>query len=113
MPISIKPERRVQEDQSVNENERHLLWGLIGSLQYAAVHTRPDLSSSLSHLQSEINKATVGTLITANKVLQSQCQETQRRHHQNKTHKTQRISDSLHSQMLLLHPKVSLNHMPE
>jgi hypothetical protein len=33
------------------------------------VHTRPDLSSALSHLQSEINKATIGTLVTANKVL--------------------------------------------
>ena len=43
--------------------------GLIGSLQYSAAHTRADLSSALSHLQSEINKATVGTLATANKVL--------------------------------------------
>ena len=50
---------------------RDLLRGLIGSLQFAAVHTRPDLSSSLSHLKSEISKATVGTLITANRVLHS------------------------------------------
>ena len=68
-PISMKPERRDQEDQPVTEVERHQLRGIIGSLQYAAVHTRPDLSSALSHLQSEINKATIGTLVTANKVL--------------------------------------------
>ena len=58
----MKPERRAQEDQPVTEVERHQLRGIIGSLQYAAVHTRPDLSSALSHLQSEINKATIGTL---------------------------------------------------
>eukprot|EP00435_Cladocopium_sp_Y103_P048285 s125_g14.t1 len=68
-PISLKPERRAQETAAVTEAERHLLRGLIGSLQYAAVHTRPDLTSSLSHLQSQINQATVATLIMANKTL--------------------------------------------
>lgn len=68
-PISLKPERRAQENEPVTEEERHLLRGLIGSLQYAAVHTRPDLTSSLSHLQSQINQATVTTLIMANKTL--------------------------------------------
>ena len=53
----------------MTDTERHLLRGLIGSLQYAAVHTRPDLASSLSFLQSDINKATVSTLIAANKAL--------------------------------------------
>lgn len=53
----------------MTERERHLLRGLIGSLQYAAVHTRPDLASSLSFLQSDINKATVATLTAANKAL--------------------------------------------
>ena len=69
--ISIKPERRLQEDQPVTEEERHHLRGLVGSLQYAAVHTRPDVSSALSHLQSQINQAKVSTLLTANKVLHS------------------------------------------
>jgi transposase InsO family protein len=68
-PIVMKSDRRAQEDEPVTEEERHLLRGLIGSLQYAAVHTRPDLTSSLSHLQSQINKATVTTLIMANKTL--------------------------------------------
>eukprot|EP00435_Cladocopium_sp_Y103_P021947 s3593_g5.t1 len=68
-PISMKAERRAQENEPVSEAERHQLRGLIGSLQYAAVHTRPDLSSSLSQLQSQINSATVSTLVSANKAL--------------------------------------------
>ena len=67
--IQIKPERRAQENENITEAEKHLLRGLIGSLQYAAVHTRPDLTSSLSQLQSKINCATVQTLIMANKTL--------------------------------------------
>jgi hypothetical protein len=60
-PITMTAERRADENAPVTEKERHLLRGLIGSLQYAAVHTRPDLASSLSFLQSDINKATVST----------------------------------------------------
>ena len=74
--INIKPERRAQEEEPVTEEERHLLRGLIGSLQYAAVHTRPDLTSSLSQLQSQINTAKVTTLIMANKTL-----HTAKKHH--------------------------------
>ena len=68
-PITMTAERRADENAPVTEKERHLLRGLIGSLQYAAVHTRPDLASSLSFLQSDINKATVSTLTAANKAL--------------------------------------------
>ena len=68
-PIHVKAERKAQLEQPVSENERLGLRALVGSLQYAAVNTRPDLSSRLSHLQSAINKATVSTLIDANKIL--------------------------------------------
>ena len=68
-PISIDPKRKDQIEQAVTEDERQMLRGLIGSLQYASVHTRPDLSSRLSYLQSKINSATVDTLQTGNKVL--------------------------------------------
>ena len=61
-PITLSTERRADENAKVTEPERHQLRGLIGSLQYAAVHTRPDLSSSLSQLQSQVNSATVSTL---------------------------------------------------
>ena len=68
-PIHIQPQRKAQLDLPVTERERQDLRALIGSLQYASVNTRPDLSSRLSFLQSDINKATIETLIHGNKVL--------------------------------------------
>ena len=68
-PISIPFERRKQETSSVTDDERQSLRALIGSLQYAAVHTRPDLASRLSFLQSDINSAKVETLLEANRTL--------------------------------------------
>eukprot|EP00435_Cladocopium_sp_Y103_P026958 s175_g6.t1 len=68
-PISLSRERRSQVEAVVSEAERQSLRAVIGSLQYAAVNTRPDLCSRLSWLQSEINKATIGTLIEANRIL--------------------------------------------
>ena len=68
-PIHIHPDRKSNLDLPVTERERQDLRGLIGSLQYASVNTRPDLASRLSFLQSDINKATVATLIQGNKVL--------------------------------------------
>lgn len=68
-PIKISTERRQQPEAAVTEAERQSLRGLVGSLQYAAVHTRPDIASRLSMLQSSINSATVTTLITANQAL--------------------------------------------
>jgi len=67
--IALSSERRAQNTSPVTERERQALRGLIGSLQYGAVHTRPDISCSLSFLQSEINKATVDTLLAANRAL--------------------------------------------
>ena len=68
-PIHIKSERKQQIDLNINAEEKLELRAIIGSLQYAAVNTRPDLSSRLSHLQSAINTATISTLIEANKTL--------------------------------------------
>ena len=68
-PISIEPHRKTQTDAPVSEPERASLRGLIGSLQYAAVNTRPDLSSRLSQLQSSINSATIENLQEANRLL--------------------------------------------
>ena len=65
-PIQIPAERKKSPNAEVTESERQDLRALIGSLQYASVHTRPDLSSRLSNLQSQINKSTVETLIQAN-----------------------------------------------
>ena len=68
-PIKIAPQRRANPEAEITTEERHELRALIGSLQYAAVNTRPDLSSRLSYLQSEINRGKVATLVEANKVL--------------------------------------------
>ena len=68
-PIHIKSERKQQIDLTISAEEKLELRAIIGSLQYAAVNTRPDLSSRLSHLQSAINTATISTLIEANKTL--------------------------------------------
>ena len=68
-PIHIEPDRRKGLDVEISPKEKESLRALIGSLQYAAVNTRPDLSSRLSHLQSKINCATIQTLIDANRML--------------------------------------------
>ena len=68
-PIRITPERKSLPDSPITDTERHQLRALIGSLQYAAVNTRPDLCSRLGSLQSAVPKATIETLLTANKVL--------------------------------------------
>jgi len=67
--ISIDINRKTLNNQPVNDQERLALGGLVGSLQYAATNTRPDLSSKLSFLQSAINHATVETLHEGNRLL--------------------------------------------
>ena len=68
-PIKISQERRKDEEAPITPEEKMALRGLIGSLQYASVHARPDLASRLSFLQSDINTAKVPTLLDANKTL--------------------------------------------
>ena len=68
-PIRISPERRKNPQEAVSEEERQQLRALIGSLQYAATNTRPDLGSRLSFLQSKINTACVETLLDGNRTL--------------------------------------------
>ena len=68
-PTKISLELRKDETTPINAEEKMALRGLIGSLQYASVHTRPDLASRLSFLQSDINSATIATLLEANRTL--------------------------------------------
>lgn len=68
-PIHIDANRKTDLNLKVTDGEKHALRGLIGSVQYAAVNTRPDIASQLSFLQSSINQATIETLIQANKTL--------------------------------------------
>lgn len=68
-PIQIDRNRRKQENETVNDKEKQDLRGIIGSLQYAATNTRPDLSARLSLLQARINCATIRDLLEANRLL--------------------------------------------
>ena len=68
-PIRIDRSRRKLEQAEVTEEEKQGLRGLIGSLQYAASNTRPDISARLSLLQSRINCARIIDLLEANRLL--------------------------------------------
>lgn len=68
-PITLEKGRRFQSEDAVSEKERQDLRAVIGSLQYAAINTRPDLCHRLGLLQSAINKAKVSHLLEANKLL--------------------------------------------
>ena len=68
-PIEIPKSRRNQPLSRLTENETTQLRSLVGALQYAAVHTRPDLCAKLGEIQSCVPRATVGDMVSANKVL--------------------------------------------
>jgi hypothetical protein len=53
----------------INSSELQQLRGLIGSLQYAATNSRPDLSCRLSLLQARVTCATVADLLQGNRML--------------------------------------------
>ncbi|OLP87665.1 hypothetical protein AK812_SmicGene31089 [Symbiodinium microadriaticum] len=67
--LDIGRTRRQQPESPVTEEERSKLRGLVGSLQYAVTHTRPDMAAKLGEIQSQITTASVQTLLTANRVL--------------------------------------------
>ena len=67
--IDVGRPRRCQPNALVSETERSKLRGLVGSLQYAITHTRPDVAAKVGELQSQVTVATVQTLLDANKVL--------------------------------------------
>ena len=68
-PIEIPRERRKEQKGSASQQEIQSLRGLIGSLQYAATNTRPDISCRLSLLQAKIPNATIEDLMTAKRLL--------------------------------------------
>ena len=67
--IEIPRQRRQEVDQPVTESERQSRRALVGSIQYAASNTRPDLSAKLSLLQAKITTATIKDLLDGNKLL--------------------------------------------
>ncbi|CAE7320795.1 GIP [Symbiodinium sp. CCMP2592] len=69
LPIDVGRNRRQNPESPATEEERSKLRGLVGSVQYAVTHTRPDIAAKLGEIQSQITTATVQTLLTANRVL--------------------------------------------
>ena len=68
-PIDVPKDRRKTPESPVTKQELQDLRGLIGSIQYAATNTRPDLSCRLSLLQARITCAQVSDLLQGNKIL--------------------------------------------
>eukprot|EP00435_Cladocopium_sp_Y103_P064515 s837_g26.t1 len=68
-PVSIEKSRRYQTSSPLTEKEKSDLRSIVGALQYAAVHSRPDIAAKVGELQSAVNKATIGDLVQANRVL--------------------------------------------
>eukprot|EP00435_Cladocopium_sp_Y103_P041712 s568_g11.t1 len=68
--ISIPKERRNNFSSPITKDELQSFRGLIGSLQFAATNTRPDISSKLSLLQAKVSNATVADLIQGNRILE-------------------------------------------
>ena len=68
-PIDVPKARRQEPESELNETERYHLRALCGSIQYAAVHTRPDLAAKVGQLQSCIPRGKVKDLLEVNRVL--------------------------------------------
>jgi hypothetical protein len=68
-PIQVQRHRRKTPQAPVTESERQCLRQLCGSLQYAAVQTRPDICAKVGLLQSAIPRAHIEDLLEANRVL--------------------------------------------
>eukprot|EP00435_Cladocopium_sp_Y103_P048495 s2024_g14.t1 len=68
-PIEIPRLRRMTPNEDLTPVEVQQLRRICGSLQFAAVHTRPDLSAKVGILQSMVTKGKVQHLIDANRVL--------------------------------------------
>ncbi|CAL1129202.1 unnamed protein product [Cladocopium goreaui] len=68
-PIEIPKQRRTNAEAALSPSEVTQLRSLVGALQYAAVHTRPDIAAKVGEIQSRVAKATVDDMIFANRVL--------------------------------------------
>ena len=68
--INIPKERRQNPSSPISRDELQSFRGLIGSLQFAATNTRPDLSCKISLLQVKAANATVSDLIQGNRLLE-------------------------------------------
>eukprot|EP00435_Cladocopium_sp_Y103_P035026 s2451_g9.t1 len=68
-PIEIPKGRRLDPKSRLNETETQWLRQICGSLQFAAVHTRPDLAAKVGELQTAIPHGRIEHLLNANRTL--------------------------------------------
>eukprot|EP00435_Cladocopium_sp_Y103_P042279 s1426_g11.t1 len=68
-PVEIPRSRRQTPNEDLTPVEVQQLRRICGSLQFAAVHTRPDISAKVGILQSMVTKGKVQHLLEANRVL--------------------------------------------
>ena len=68
-PIDVPKIRRKETETPANPHEVQQLRALCGSLQYAAVHSRPDMAAKVAFLQKQICKATIADLLEGNRIL--------------------------------------------
>lgn len=68
-PITINKDRKAFPQTSCTSREVTQLRALLGGLQWPAAQALPHLQSSTSILQGEIGKATINTMMEANKLL--------------------------------------------
>ena len=66
-PVEIPRNRRQDPKSSLTDTETQMLRQICGSLQYAAVHTRPDLAAKVGELQAAIPKGRIDHLLNANR----------------------------------------------
>ena len=67
--INVGRPRRQAPESPLSESEVSELRGIVGSLQYAVTHTRPDIAARLSEVQRQMAQPTVQALLDANRVL--------------------------------------------
>ena len=68
-PVEIPRSRRMEPKAPLSATETQMLRQICGSIQYASVHTRPDLSAKVGELQAAIPHGRIEHLIQANRVL--------------------------------------------
>ena len=67
--FDIPKHRRSQPQEGITNEELSKLRGIIGSLQYAVTHTRPDIAAKLGEVQCQMSHPTIETMLMANRVL--------------------------------------------
>ena len=67
--IETSKERRKEKESPVTEKEKQQLRAVLGAANWMVGSSRPDLAAHTALLQQSINKACVGVLIEANKLV--------------------------------------------